>query len=605
MNAGASGGELAHGLARFARIWEGLEGRVVSRRLEGALGRAVSCETTEGEVVVMRLARTRVELSEPDPDHPPHATIRMDAADWARVLTGELHVMAIILAGRARFPKDQRRLLMQLSMMLQTAMLTAPTRSNAMPASPVEPRAAPPARPSVTRAYAEFALGLRYEDIPPDVVHIAREQIVATIGSCYTGSMMPAAGSVRAGLAIMGEGGRATLFGARGRMPAPAAALYNSAVAQVLDFDDWVIISHSGAAVVPTAFAAGEVAGASGRDLIAAVVLGNEINGRTSRAIQRGAYVGNSMPNHQVETALIASRLLGLSPLQAQRAIGHSGFLAMESCHTGWMTDSKVLCNGLPAMWGIVSASLAKAGLLGNLDIIEHPAGLLATVSEVVDEEELLKGLGQEWYTRTLNTKRHASCAYNLAAIECAIALHERIPGFDPARVAAIEIEGPGVMLYVAARFQALEPDVYEQIRNEAATHVALCFDAGFGALAALADGEFTYRQYLADRAQRPVIQALRGKVTFRADAAMHAAYYADYRYGARVRIRMDDGREYVEERMQLLGAPDRPFDHAEKFREGASLFLSAPRVEEGLRTLRRLEEIEDIRTVMSQFEPD
>ena len=85
----------------------------------------------------------------------------------------------------------------------------------------------------------------------------------------------------------------------------------------------------------------------------------------------------------------------------------------------------------------------------------------------------------------------------------------------------------------------------------------------------------------------------------------MHAAYYADYRYGARVRIRMDDGREYVEERMQLLGAPDRPFDHAEKFREGASLFLSAPRVEEGLRTLRRLEEIEDIRTVMSQFEPD
>lgn len=118
MNAGASGGELAHGLARFARIWEGLEGRVVSRRLEGALGRAVSCETTEGEVVVMRLARTRVELSEPDPDHPPHATIRMDAADWARVLTGELHVMAIILAGRARFPKDQRRLLMQLSMML-------------------------------------------------------------------------------------------------------------------------------------------------------------------------------------------------------------------------------------------------------------------------------------------------------------------------------------------------------------------------------------------------------------------------------------------------------------------------------------------------------
>jgi 2-methylcitrate dehydratase PrpD len=436
-------------------------------------------------------------------------------------------------------------------------------------------------------------------------VDIAREQIVATLGSCYTGSMMPAARSVQAGLAIMGEGGQSTLFGAHGRMPAPAAALYNSAVGQVLDFDDWVIISHAGAAVVPTAFAAGESAGASGRELIAAVVLGNEICGRTSRAIQRGAYVGNSMPNHQVETALIASRLLGLDVLQTQRALSHSGFLAMESCHTGWMTDSKVLCNGLPAMWGIVSASLAKAGLLGNLDMIEHPAGLLATVSEVVDEEELLKGLGTDWYTRTLNTKRHPSCAYNLSAIECAIALHGRIPGFDPMRVAAIELEGPGVMLYVAARFQALEPDIYEQIRDQAATHVALCFDAGHGALAALADGEFTYRQYLGERLHSPVIQALRRKVTFKADAAMHAAYYADYRYGARMRVRMDDGSEYTEERAQLLGARDRPFDHAEKFREGAIHFLSPSRIKEALATLRRLEDVEDIRTVMNQFEPD
>ena len=38
-------------------------------------------------------------------------------------------------------------------------------------------------------------------------------------------------------------------------MPAPSAALYNSAVAQIIEWDDWVIISHTGAAVVPTALA--------------------------------------------------------------------------------------------------------------------------------------------------------------------------------------------------------------------------------------------------------------------------------------------------------------------------------------------------------------
>lgn len=604
---------LAAGLERFARAWAGLQGRLVSKRLEGALGRLLLCESVEGEQLLLRLSKTEVDLRRDVGAVAPHAKLRLEAGDWKRVLTGESHVMAIVLAGRALFPKDQRRLIMQFSMLLQTALLSVPADAPAQPEGTQSPKApsgrtiaGPGAKkPGATQAYAQFARNLRYEDIPDDVLHIAHEQIVATIGSCYTGSMMPAAAAMQQGLNILGSGGKATLFGAAGRMSAPAAALYNSAVAQVIDFDDWVIISHSGAAVVPTAFAAAEVMGTSGRELITAVVLGNEINARTSRAIQRGGYVGNSLPNHQVETALIASRLLGLDELQTRRAVSHSCFLAMESCNTGWMTDSKVLCNGLPAMWGLISASLAKAGLVGNVDMIEHPAGYLATVSEVVDTDELLLDLGQEWHTRTLNTKRHPSCAYNLTAIECALALQQKIPGFDPARVTSIEVHGPGVMLYVAARFQALEPDVYTQIRERTATHVALCFDAGHGVLSALADGEFTYRQYLDEQALSPTIQALRQKISFKADPVMHAAYYSDYRYGARVRIQMDDGREYVEERQQLLGARDRPFDHAEKFREGATHFMSEHRVEQALATLRLLHKVDDLRSVMTQFQPD
>ena len=451
---------------------------------------------------------------------------------------------------------------------------------------------------AATEAYARFALDLRFEDIPADVVEIAREQILATIGSCYAGSKMPGAARVAAGLKILGSGDAATLLGAAGRMPAPSAALYNSAVAQIIEWDDWVIISHTGAAVVPTALAVGELVGAPGREFITAVVIGNEINGRTSRAIQRGGYVGNSMPNHQIETPLVAARLLGLDVVRAQRAVSHSGFLAMESCPIGWMSDSKVLCNGLPAMWGIVAASLAREGLVGNLDMIEHPAGLLSTVSEVVDQGELLKGLGQEWYTRTLNTKRHPSCAYNLAAIECVIALRARIPDFDPFRVSRLVIEGPGVMLYVASRFQALEPDVYEQVRQEAITHVALCFDAGYGIMAALADGELGYRQYLPERIFSAEVGHLRTRIEFRSDPVMHAAYYADYQYGARVRVTMDDGREHVEERRQILGARDRPFDHAIKFREGASGLLDAQRIEEAIAALRSLDRCENVRQV-------
>lgn len=96
----------------------------MSARLEGALGRSVRCESTEGERVTFCLRRTELEFETDGSGRMPHASISMAGRDWSRVFTGELHVMAVILAGRAPFPKDQRRLLMQFSMLLQTTMLT-------------------------------------------------------------------------------------------------------------------------------------------------------------------------------------------------------------------------------------------------------------------------------------------------------------------------------------------------------------------------------------------------------------------------------------------------------------------------------------------------
>ncbi len=70
------------------------------------------------------LRREKLEFETDGSSRTPHASIRMLPRDWSRVLSGELHVMAIILAGRAPFPKDQRRLLMQFSMLLQTTVLS-------------------------------------------------------------------------------------------------------------------------------------------------------------------------------------------------------------------------------------------------------------------------------------------------------------------------------------------------------------------------------------------------------------------------------------------------------------------------------------------------
>ena len=115
---------LQNGLTRFSQIWERQAGRLVSKRLEGALGRIIRCETSSELVRDILVERISVKISEVPLNTSPHAKIRMAAPDWARILTGELHIMAIVLAGRAPFPKDQRRLIMQFSMLLQTTLLT-------------------------------------------------------------------------------------------------------------------------------------------------------------------------------------------------------------------------------------------------------------------------------------------------------------------------------------------------------------------------------------------------------------------------------------------------------------------------------------------------
>jgi 2-methylcitrate dehydratase PrpD len=460
------------------------------------------------------------------------------------------------------------------------------------------------ARPQATLEYARFANGLRFEDLPHDVVYIAKEQLLATIGSCLAGTRMPGAESLRRGSRILGKGNDATLFGLPEKAPAPTAALYNAGTGQIIEWDDWVLISHVGACIVPTAFAVAEMLGSNGRDLIKAVVIGNEVAGRTSRAIQRGAYLGNGMPNHQVEAPLVAGSLMGLDEIAMARAVSHSSYMAMENCFLGWSSDSKVLVNGLPAMWGIVAASLGKEGLIGNLDMVEHPAGFLATVSEQVDHEELLKGLGTDWYTRTLNTKRYPSCAYNLAAIESAISLHQRLGTEGMHKVKRIVIHCPGVTIYVGGRYHGFEPDIFELIRQDRLSHMGLCFDAGYAVAASLVDGKLTYRQFLKERIFDPEIRRLHATVEYRTDPRMQALYYSDYQYGSRVELHMEDGSVEAEQRDQLLGARDRSFDHAEKFLEGAEDVLPFTQAKEAVEAIRSLDSINDVNEVATLLRP-
>lgn len=114
---------LGTGLRALAQRWERNGYQLMSRRLEGALGREFRFECVGEPAMSVKLTASTAEISPADPAQPSYATIAMGAADWKQVFSGKWSVMTVVLGGRSNFPKHERRYIMQLSMLMQALLL--------------------------------------------------------------------------------------------------------------------------------------------------------------------------------------------------------------------------------------------------------------------------------------------------------------------------------------------------------------------------------------------------------------------------------------------------------------------------------------------------
>src|SRR5256714_2353889 len=137
---------------------------------------------------------------------------------------------------------------------------------------------------------ARYAAELLYEDLPALVVQQAKDCIIDTVAAGICGSALPWSRIVIDYAARTGPGGKCHILGRSGSaVQAPAAALANGALAHAFELDSLTrpgAGAHPGATVLPPALAVAQQPGmkASGRDLIAAFVAGNEVMIRVGRA---------------------------------------------------------------------------------------------------------------------------------------------------------------------------------------------------------------------------------------------------------------------------------------------------------------------------------
>jgi len=267
------------------------------------------------------------------------------------------------------------------------------------------------------RKLAEFAAGLNYADIPTEVVLRARDCILDTVGVAVFGSGLPWSRIIANYARRTGGGGQCTLLGSEDRLQAPAAALANGALAHAFELDNLRFPGagvHPGATVAMPALAVAEDIGASGRDLIRAVVAGCEVMFRIGAASRHTSEkLGFHAPGltGPFGSAVACGRLLGLDADRMIDSMGIAGSLSsglLEFAKSGSGGMVKRLHLGRAAEGGVLAASLAMDGFTGPSTVLEGDYGFLNVYCGEADPDLLDKGLGEDFETLRICLKRYA-----------------------------------------------------------------------------------------------------------------------------------------------------------------------------------------------------
>jgi 2-methylcitrate dehydratase PrpD len=417
-------------------------------------------------------------------------------------------------------------------------------------------------RPDWLRQWGEFAAGVRFDELPREVVDRARLVLLDTVGVIASGMQEP---EMRA-LARRLAGRRATaaseaaVIGAGLRLSSPDAAFLNGTAGTMLELDEGnqYARGHPGIHVIPAALAAALEAGASGSELLTAIVLGYEIGSRVGIASKLRVTMHPHGTWGTIGAAVAAARLGGADPAALAETISMASSLGLSTSRRTMLEGGTVRNTyaGFSNRLGMTAWDLAASGFLGEADGVGTVYGTV--IAEDFRPEEMTAGLGTRWEIARNYFKRHAACRYTHGALDALAAITARIGKVDADSVERVEVD-----TYVwAAQLDHPAP------RNM----LAAKFSLPFAIATTLVNGAATVPAFRETALHEEAARALAGRVVVREDPAL-TAQLPGLR-PARVRLILRDGAEHRAEVLTNRGDIEDPYSPAEvtaKFQELAA----------------------------------
>lgn len=451
-----------------------------------------------------------------------------------------------------------------------------------------------------TAALADFVAGLRFEAIPEETRRAVRQAFLDTIGCGLFGADFEWSRIVNGYVRDQHGPAEATLWRNGFRGPAANVALGLGTMIHSFDFDDYHNAKiHPGAAVVPAAFALAEARGASGRELLTALVAGYEVMTRVSLGTGPGS--SRLQGWHLTGTtgtfgaAAAAASLRGLAADRTASALGLAGTQSAGLwAFTADGSQSKRFHPGRAAQSGLIAADLAARGFPGPTQILEAAdGGFCRATSDDVDFSRLVEGLGERFLAGEVTIKPYACCGSLHSSIDAIREIRESRP-LDPAQIERIICHHSRIVLQQCGF--AYQPLSVLQAQMSAQYTLAV----------ALLDGQALIDQFSPDRIGQPDVIDLAGRVEFAIDPEIDRIYPAVF--AGRVEVVLRDGTRFDRRVDFPRGSVENPLPEADllaKFHALADRAIGRARADRVVGLVGQLEELPDIRELAGLLAAD
>jgi 2-methylcitrate dehydratase PrpD len=410
---------------------------------------------------------------------------------------------------------------------------------------------------------AQFVADTRWEDVPAAVQHHTKLVLLDTLGVMLAGADRPEVRQLCARLTV-NAGSGATVLARGWPTSAPGtAALLNGIAGRAIELCEGLRLVSGQAAmqVLPGVLAVGEHAHSTGRDMLAALVLGYDVAGRLC-----GGFSPRPLAHQNGQASLLAAvaagaRLRGLDGAGISRAMRIATTLLLTPSYTNTVAGATALnvAGGMSGWAAALAPELALAGFEAQADAIEEALGQL--VGGGFKSDCLLDGLGTDWQITRNYFRLYACCNPIHPALDCvAAALAALRP--QPEQIARIDI--------ATYRFASI-------MRNpDPSNYFASKYSLPHAAAAMVVRGSAGYAALDDTALDDLAIAALRHRVHITEDPAMTAV--APRLRPARVTMTLTDGRQTTQACDSHRGDFQQPFAESEireKFRELAGVVLT------------------------------